>query len=271
MKGFLQRIAAGAMKPGGAVRPIVGSVFEGARTTPVLPSLDAVMEAPVRSERAGEQERRGEERAKRRRGEDERESSGENISGKGMELATSHLVAESEGKRRAAAATGAPFPDRRWDAEFVLPPVAGERRPLASADTGSGSVNPAGADESLVPGEAAAAPLASMRESRSAAPAEPQPVSGPLRSPIAPLVAGDFPVAPVVPGRSAPAEAGSGGLPPPRRAPEPKAEPEQIEISIGRIEVTAAPPAVVRAPAPRNPNRAPSLDDYLKRRNSRYR
>jgi hypothetical protein len=44
------------------------------------------------------------------------------------------------------------------------------------------------------------------------------------------------------------------------------AEPNDIAIHIGRIEVTAVQPAPPRA-APKPPRHAPSLDEYLKRRN----
>jgi hypothetical protein len=43
------------------------------------------------------------------------------------------------------------------------------------------------------------------------------------------------------------------------------AEPGDVEIHIGRIEVTAVNPAPA-APPPKPPRRAPSLDEYLKRR-----
>jgi hypothetical protein len=54
----------------------------------------------------------------------------------------------------------------------------------------------------------------------------------------------------------------------PSRAAMPQREPDEIRIHIGRIEVTAAPPAP--APARVAPARKTlSLDDYLKRRNGR--
>jgi hypothetical protein len=46
-------------------------------------------------------------------------------------------------------------------------------------------------------------------------------------------------------------------------------EPDNIEIHIGRIEVTAVQPAPVRPTPTRPPRHAPSLEDYLKRRNGR--
>jgi hypothetical protein len=49
---------------------------------------------------------------------------------------------------------------------------------------------------------------------------------------------------------------------------EPEREPDEIQIHIGRIEVTAAPPAAVR-PAPKPERKALSLDDYLKRKRGR--
>jgi hypothetical protein len=56
----------------------------------------------------------------------------------------------------------------------------------------------------------------------------------------------------------------------PSQRPEPSVrEPDEIQIHIGRIEVTAMPPAAPRAAAA-NPRRgAPSLDEYLRRRDRR--
>jgi hypothetical protein len=44
---------------------------------------------------------------------------------------------------------------------------------------------------------------------------------------------------------------------------------DDIQIHIGRIEVTAVRPAPAPQPAARSRRRAPSLDDYLKRRDGR--
>jgi hypothetical protein len=55
-----------------------------------------------------------------------------------------------------------------------------------------------------------------------------------------------------------------------RRAPDARHaanEPHEVQIHIGRIEVTAVPPAPARVAAPRRTGM--SLDDYLKRRNGR--
>jgi hypothetical protein len=46
-------------------------------------------------------------------------------------------------------------------------------------------------------------------------------------------------------------------------------EPDEIQIHIGRIEVTAVQPPAPRAPKP--PDKAISLDAYLERRNGRAR
>jgi len=57
-----------------------------------------------------------------------------------------------------------------------------------------------------------------------------------------------------------------------RRSPQAVARQErqdEIEIHIGRIEVTAVPPPVVRAESSRPPRPSPSLGEYLKRRNGR--
>ena len=46
-------------------------------------------------------------------------------------------------------------------------------------------------------------------------------------------------------------------------------EPDEIQIHIGRIEVTAVPPAPAILPAPKPRHVAPSLDEYLRRRDRR--
>ncbi len=54
----------------------------------------------------------------------------------------------------------------------------------------------------------------------------------------------------------------------PRRSPPPEPERDEIEIHIGRIEVTAVPQAVAR-PAAQPARKSLNLDEYLKRRNRR--
>ncbi|HEX4004736.1 MAG TPA: hypothetical protein VHX60_01045 [Acidobacteriaceae bacterium] len=46
-------------------------------------------------------------------------------------------------------------------------------------------------------------------------------------------------------------------------------EPDEIQIHIGRIEVTAVPPPAAQRPTPRDQHKSVSLDDYLRRRNGR--
>jgi len=57
----------------------------------------------------------------------------------------------------------------------------------------------------------------------------------------------------------------SGGVP---AAPR---EPDEVNIHIGRIEVTAAQPPPLRPAAPKAHRKAPSLDEYLRRRGGRAR
>lgn len=56
-----------------------------------------------------------------------------------------------------------------------------------------------------------------------------------------------------------------------RRAhpPQPPREPDEIQIHIGRIEVTAVQPPVAPRPAPRESRKSINLDEYLRRRNGR--
>jgi len=53
------------------------------------------------------------------------------------------------------------------------------------------------------------------------------------------------------------------------RYPSPSRTSDEIEIHIGRIEVAAMHPAPVQAAPAKSDRRAPSLDDYLKRRDGR--
>src|SRR5262249_21765901 len=52
----------------------------------------------------------------------------------------------------------------------------------------------------------------------------------------------------------------------------PARDTDEIQINIGRIEVTAVPPPPPQAkPTPASPRKSPSLDEYLKRRPGRVR
>ena len=53
------------------------------------------------------------------------------------------------------------------------------------------------------------------------------------------------------------------------RPAQPQHEPDEIQIHIGRIEVTAVQPAATPRPAPKERNKSVSLDEYLSRRNGR--
>ena len=69
--------------------------------------------------------------------------------------------------------------------------------------------------------------------------------------------------------RSPPTSSGTGPARRAQDAPRMASEPHEVQIHIGRIEVTAVPPAPPRAPAAAPRRNAMSLDDYLKRRNGR--
>jgi hypothetical protein len=53
------------------------------------------------------------------------------------------------------------------------------------------------------------------------------------------------------------------------RAEKPERQPDEIQIHIGRIEVTAAPPAPPRTET-KPANKSPDLGEYLKRRHGRF-
>jgi hypothetical protein len=58
---------------------------------------------------------------------------------------------------------------------------------------------------------------------------------------------------------------------PPAGRSVPAREPDEIQIHIGRIEVTAAPPAVVRPAPAKSASKSPDLGAYLNRRGGRGR
>jgi hypothetical protein len=83
----------------------------------------------------------------------------------------------------------------------------------------------------------------------------------------APLISGDFvpaspPVAAFGPSKNSSADSSRPFSPPSRAT-------DDIQIHIGRIEVTAVPPAPARAAPAKPQRRAPSLDEYLRRRDGR--
>jgi hypothetical protein len=74
-----------------------------------------------------------------------------------------------------------------------------------------------------------------------------------------------------IPAASAPPAPGAAGTPRrtvPHRVSQPERERDEIEIHIGRIEVTAVPQAAAR-PAIQPARKSLNLDEYLKRRNRR--
>jgi hypothetical protein len=275
MKGYLQRMALSAITPGGSIRPMAGSVYsrpaprggpEAARD--ILPAKPDEWEShPVPGPKA---------------------SSRAPVPAQGPAeiiplppsapkpparpaLRKHVLEGKDIGMKREAPGAEDLFPSATSAARDADegPPRAPRPGPHRGADAAENRPDPKGAalppDKPVVPGHL---------------PVEARPPEvvgrGPGEArerPFEPLVAGDFPPATsAAESRARPRDprAPAGGreraAAVPAGAPR---EPDEIQIHIGRIEVTAAPPPVLRPAAQKTQRKAPSLDDYLRRRNAR--
>lgn len=283
MMGYLQRIASSALRPGGAIRPVSGSIYagRGPRPGPDSPAVapDLFAEGPGVSEaRPGE--------------------------------APTPPSRAEPGKRRTTAAAdpgkvgaaGQTAPREREEPKGQLPtaPRAEVPVPLVEPKVGRGPAGSRPGREGGIEGRkrvnrAEAPEAASAKDSEGPAnlPGEPagpgehdsgtrrveaaqgQPMENAGRA-FKPLVDGEFLPAPTraLGPAHAPGPEGRAGRERASRAVAQGAapgEPDLIQIHIGRIEVVAAqPPPLIRPAAQKTQRKAPSLDEYLRRRNERF-
>ena len=300
MKGYLQRMVSGAISPGGSIRPITGSVYSSLRPHAgveapavepnfIRPGHDAP--EPHAAPDAGppgpspQPVRQSEVRA----------------TGKipaphvAPEIPFGPSVEGPVGEERERGprvrppektAITAPHEDREGTPRAPTQPEPVERRPSPIAGRSvrlvpareatplSGSSAPA-AQESAPVG----APAVEAESPVKAGPPEnsgDQP-AGAGKRPYVPLVAGDFPAPPARDESLEGPRESHAAQRPRERAPAATVRsaarqgPDEIQINIGRVEVVAAPPPAMRPAAQKAQRKAPSLDDYLRRRNSRIR
>lgn len=260
MTGYLQRLASSVISPGGNIHPLRNPVFSA-------PMQSATIDAPAEDPTIPSPGPTSQREQHRSEMPDDSESSSlvsyapmpDTIESKAVQLplhtsvqkpvsendrpsTVSRVVTRQQPPDPAAELTTNSRTERQSGRSYQKSPIA------ISADHGSSEIS------SNAPAISEAAPTDSTRTNH-----RPQPYT--------PLVAQEGPTPDF-------AEAMSGTVKKPdktrlsRSTTTPNREPDEIEIHIGRIEVTAIQPAAPAAPA--KPRRlAPSLDEYLKRRNGR--
>jgi hypothetical protein len=250
MSGYLQRMALSAMKPGGTIQPVIGSLFapspylsqpdvmplEGAQPATTAAPEELPPRAAVRPLRRDPVSRVTEPPSERPRASVPVKSPVEFS----IEAFTPMFPANGGQQQDQEE------PETHGEPESAIP------REEFSHDPESEK-----AVRDMRPREAAAAP-GQARE------ASPRQAKNPFRiqTPPPEEPAGqDFRI---VPAFKPPANRGDGT----GRNGTSRAEPDEIEIHIGRIEVIAAPPAPAARPAP-PARKSMSLDEYLKRNNRR--
>ncbi len=272
MTGYLQRMASSAIRPGGSVRPVAGTVFSASRYRPGPDP--SVMEREILAAKPDELDARRESAPRPPAREPTplpQAARGPREAGPEPRRAPLEVSAE-----RPAAAEGngrPPVPARpRPDTESTAPAPGLPRAPEPRPDVRRAVARREAVPPERVPArfqEGAESPRSEAGEARTSR-VEP----GSRARPFAPVVAGDFrPAAPakaIFPGTSDPARlAGNRERNGAGKVPAAPSEPDEINIHIGRIEVTAAQPAALRPAAPKPRRKAPSLDEYLRRRTGR--
>ena len=297
MTGYLQRLASSVLRPGGSVRPIAGTVFSAPRPRagpePVATEQDimAAKSADVDPRRSGLRPPAREPAPRPLVPGDPLESPREarmppplpSAALPGKPPATGEPDAAPPAPRREPPAAprmpvpAEPFAVRRVEERREAGPEA--RRTRLDPDLGAPRHEAPARHEAAareVPPLPAAAPIGKGRADEvPLARVEKAPVDAAAGRVFVPMVAAESrPPAPPGGNAAAPAE-------PPRLAgqrerngaakvPAAPREPDEINIHIGRIEVTAAQPPPLR-PAPKAQRKAPSLDDYLRRHGGRGR
>ena len=283
MKGYLQRMASSAFGPVGAIRPIAGSIYAGDRPPAAEASpgnaWDVAAEIPAarsgtRADPPAEPRSPSEAPSAARPAERTRSPDVGRLTAAEKQPAPSRNSGAPERVPRPQ--TNGPVPRAAHAPlfpEVIAPPGTprASTQPSAPVDerrfplTGA----PAGKEAREVPEGEEGAPASPSREA-------PAPMEGALERPFVPSVPGDFSQGDGVGvARSGGAAFSVGNGRRDRAASAPNREgasrePDEIQIHIGRIEVVAAQPPAPR-PAPKPQRKAPSLDDYLRRRNGRIR
>jgi hypothetical protein len=281
MTGYLQRIASSAISPGGSVRPVAGTVFSPSRYRAALgPS---VAEQDIMSARPDDMDaRRGSVRPAARepapvpgalRGPQEAKPGNRPAPEAPLEIyPLKAAVARGEGRPPAEAQPGTDR-DPAARPEVARSPEPGLRVRRADDGAEAGSAERRAArprDEEP--------PAGSPDAGRQAGEADtPRSGTGPRDAfkerPFAPVVAVDFRTQATSDGGPA-GPAGSSRLAAGRehnregRVRAAPSEADEINIHIGRIEVTAA-QQPLRPAAPKAHRKAPSLEEYLRRRSGR--
>jgi len=284
MTGYLQRLASSAIKPGGSVRPVAGTVFSASRFRaahePGFAEPDVLSAGPG----AWDADRGTASRPRAGaphpppgapRGPQEGSAGTRPSPWAPPEAAAARAAAKPEqGRPPAQARLGSDRDSAATSAAARFP----EPEPRARRALGRGEAGPA-ERAAARPRDGAQPPASSDDAGTEAAQAHgPRAGRGPMEAvtqrPFVPVVAGDFgppavsgggPAGPAAPARRvAGSDHGREG-----RAPAAPRGPDEINIHIGRIEVTAAPPPPLRPAAPKAHRKAPSLDEYLRRRSGR--
>ena len=263
MSGYLQRMVLSVQKPAETIRPILGSVFAPPQTAGgweaqnietvvpgAFPQDDAAMTTRDQSQPAPVQD------PNRRMPNPEPQSPRDSRPIRESLIAASEegqSWPESERAERVTAGAKTPFK-----------PLISDPREAETGDTRAGQAQSTGRLE-----PASATPTSAHRE------ADEKP---------APRREGRWEPTEVSPGKPGPAETSrpvsavarpfsvdrvDRGRTSLRRPEAERREPDEIQIHIGRIEVSAAAPAALRPPAPKASPGAPSLAEYLRQRDGK--
>jgi hypothetical protein len=254
MSRFLRWVIATAQNPGGSIHPLVGSVYSSAPTT-ASPADQADTTLTVHSSIDSIDRGRPVGAAESPSAFVSRQETGDSTGRAARDLG--HSPARSLEQSRVPLVNPGSESRDQWEAART----GKEAASAATVDAASASRNPIPdrGDNALQIANAAIAGRDAAASDRYAFFAlMPDRVAGTAPGDIAPMVSSV---------RSRKADAGEAHDDSHRPRPAAR-EAEEINIHIGRIEVTAAAPAPARAAAA-PPRKSPSLDDFLKRRPGR--
>jgi hypothetical protein len=269
MSRFLQRVIATAQNPGGSIHPMVGSVYSSTPTITASPADQADATLTVYSNIDSSDRGRHVGAAESRAAFVSRRETGDSTGHAARDLG--HAPARGPEESRVPPVNPISEPRDQWEAsrpgqEVTAHGVAASRGiaamgAAATVDAASASRKPIpnrGGDTLQISNAAIAARDAAASDRYAFFALMPDRVAGTAPGDIAPVVSSV---------RSRKADADEAHDRSHRLRPAAR-EADEINIHIGRIEVTAAAPAAARAPAA-PPRKSPSLDDFLKRRPGR--